>query len=286
VPLFKNVFVVVMADTSLATLEGSTNTPYLHALEKSAAVGAQYHGVGHPSLANYLAMTSGSTQGVLCNCDPSASSGSCGSFNCNSASNLCGCPQSVTSIADQLDAAGMTWASFAEGGGPPCNLTSAGNYDVHHVPLLYYSSVQGNPTRCNSHIVDYSLFITALDGILPSFAFITPNTVDDMAKPYPRDATNLPAGDTWLSNNVGPLLNSTTVKQGGLVVVVWDEGDVSVVPTDDPIPIFVMSPYAKTNYRSPVSANHYSLLATIEDGLDLPRLGSGVTPLADYFPAN
>jgi hypothetical protein len=39
---------------------------------------------------------------------------------------------------------------------------------------------------------------------------------------------------------------------------------------------------------SSVMANHYSLLATFEDGLGLPRLGSAVTatPLADYFPAN
>jgi hypothetical protein len=51
----------------------------------------------------------------------------------------------------------------------------------------------------------------------------------------------------------------------------------------------VLSPYAKSaGYVSAVKGDHYSLLATIEDGLGLPRLGSaiGKTPLADYFPAN
>ena len=55
-----------------------------------------------------------------------------------------------------------------------------------------------------------------------------------------------------------------------------------------------MSPYAKTGgYVSTATADHYSLLATIEDGLDLPRLGKAASPgtgfaatLADYFPAN
>jgi hypothetical protein len=39
---------------------------------------------------------------------------------------------------------------------------------------------------------------------------------------------------------------------------------------------------------SPTKANHYSLLATIEDGLGVGRLGkAGMTnPLQDFFPAN
>ena len=50
-----------------------------------------------------------------------------------------------------------------------------------------------------------------------------------------------------------------------------------------------LSPYAKTSaFVSPVHGDHFSLLATIEDGLGLPRIGSAVAakPLSDYFPAN
>jgi hypothetical protein len=50
-----------------------------------------------------------------------------------------------------------------------------------------------------------------------------------------------------------------------------------------------MSPYAKGNgYVSATKGDHYALLATIEDGLGVGRLGSamGATPLVDYFPAN
>jgi hypothetical protein len=74
-------------------------------------------------------------------------------------------------------------------------------------------------------------------------------------------------------------------------VVVWDEDDASggVSGTDDPVPIFVMSPYAKSGgFVSATKADHYALLATFEDGLGLPRMGKAAkaTPLADYFPAN
>ena len=78
--------------------------------------------------------------------------------------------------------------------------------------------------------------------------------------------------------------------------MLWDEDDDSggiLGDTDDPIGIFVISPYAKAGgYTSTVMANHYSLLATIEDGLGLPHLGSAANPgsgyaatLSDYFPA-
>ena len=79
-------------------------------------------------------------------------------------------------------------------------------------------------------------------------------------------------------------------------MVVWDEDDESggLRGSDDPIAIFVMSPYAKAGgYVSSVKANHYSLLATIEDGLGLPHLGMASNPgagiaatLTDFFPAN
>ena len=81
---------------------------------------------------------------------------------------------------------------------------------------------------------------------------------------------------------------SPAYQDGGLIVIVWDEDDDSggITGTDDPIGMFIISPYAKTNFPSGVTADHYSLLATIEDGLGVGRLGqaSGATPLTDFFP--
>lgn len=120
----------------------------------------------------------------------------------------------------------------------------------------------------------------------PTFNFIAPNLDDDM-----HDAP-VATGDTWLGTHLGDILSSSSYKAGGLVIIVWDEDDSSggYFPpySDDPIGLWVISPYAKSGgYVSTTTANHYSLLATIEDGLALERLGNAAkaSPLSDFFPA-
>jgi hypothetical protein len=63
IPLFSHVFVIVMENTSWATLDQST-TPFIHSLKSNWAYAADYHGVTHPSLPNYVALVSGDTQGI------------------------------------------------------------------------------------------------------------------------------------------------------------------------------------------------------------------------------
>src|SRR5262249_55818950 len=108
IPLFGHVFVIVMENLSLSTLEDPDNreaSPFLHSLEASAASSKNYHGVAHPSLPNYLALTSGATHGVECDCSP-AGSGSCNDLVCNTLLSSCSCAQETGSIADQLEDAG------------------------------------------------------------------------------------------------------------------------------------------------------------------------------------
>jgi hypothetical protein len=243
-------------------------------------------------LPNYVALTSGGTQGIACDCEAVPDAGTCGLL-CNSTLNdgTCSCDVSAQNLADEIEAAGETWMAFGEdmGATTPCNLVNSGNYAVRHVPFLYYDDVQTNTARCNAHVVDFSLFDVAN---APNFTFIAPNLVDDMHNPDPTTSANIPDGDTWIGPQVASIVASTAYTSGGLLVVVWDEDDLSgegPLDTNYPIPIFVMSPYAKSGgYVSTVDADHYSLLATIEDGLGLPRLGSATTatPLKDYFPAN
>jgi len=102
---------------------------------------------------------------------------------------------------------------------------------------------------------------------------------------------NITAGDTWLGKNVPPILASTAYKNGGLLVVLWDEDDASggIQNTDDPVGIWVFSPYAKSGgFVAKSHYDHYSLLATVEDGLDLGRIGKAAqaTPLTEFFPPN
>jgi hypothetical protein len=290
IPLFSSVSVILMENTSLSTLAPAMKSgaaPNLEALAASHATGSNYHGVAHPSLPNYVALTSGATQGIACDCKAAPEAGVCTSTTCNFFFGSCSCPTASQNLADQIEAAGLTWMDFGEDMGAPCNVVDSGNYAVRHNPFLYYSDVQGDAARCAAHVVDFSQF----DPSHPAkFNFIAPNLVDDMHDPDPVNATNIPDGDRWLGPHVASIVASPAYAAGGLVVVVWDEDDGSggLSGTDDPIPIFVLSPYAKgKGYVSPTRADHYALLATIEDGLGLARLGAAATatPLVDYFPS-
>jgi phosphatidylinositol-3-phosphatase len=292
IPLFSHVFVVLMENTSLKTLEAGINNnqaPNLATWQGKYATGSDYHGVAHPSLPNYIALTSGDTQGIGCDCGAAPGNGTCHPV-VDVCIGTCSCNTNATGhIADQLEAAQKTWMDFGESMGTACNLVDSGNYAVRHNPFLYYNNVQTNTARCTTHVVDFSQFDP---NNAPNFSFIAPNLVSDMHNPDPPDSTNIPNGDKWLGIHAGAILSSSGYKNGGLLVIVWDEDDGSgglLGNTDDPIGIWVMSPYAKSGgYVSATHADHYSLLATFEDGLDLGRIGkaSGAQPLTDYFPPN
>ena len=302
IPLFTNVFLVMMENLSYSTLHdaitnGDNGTANFKSFTDSYATGDDYHGAHeggsavHPSLPNYVALTSGDSQGIACDCQPLPEAGDCASFGaCTTITGNCGCNQSATNVADQIEAASRTWKAYGEGMGTPCNVEddNTTSYVTRHVPFLYYDAIRTNAARCTSHVVDFSTFTSDLAETPSNFMYIAPNLTNDGHDPQnPADhSTNISNANTFLGTLVPAIVGSSPFKKGGLLVVVWDEDNSSgVFSNDDPIPIFVMSPYAKTGFVSHVTADHYSLLATIEDGLNLPRLGQAktATPLVDYF---
>lgn len=125
VPLFSHVFVIMEENTSLSTLLAAINAnaaPNFASLLKTYASGTQYHGVAHPSLPNYVALTSGGTQGLACDCAATAGLGTCNSSNCYLlASDSCTCVESVPNLADQLETANKSWMAYGETMVTPCN---------------------------------------------------------------------------------------------------------------------------------------------------------------------
>ncbi|MEO8877802.1 MAG: alkaline phosphatase family protein, partial [Polyangiaceae bacterium] len=299
IPLFDHVTLVMMENLSYATLSTAINqdagaTANLRALRNTYATGDDYHGAHsagkavHPSLPNYIALTSGDYQNITCDCKPLPEAGACSAISCNLALGNCGCNQSAANLADQIETATKTWKAYGEGMGTPCNIADNGGYAVRHVPFLYYDAIREDAARCTSHVVDYSAFATDLAGSPPNFMYVAPNLTDDGHDPNnPTDhSQNIANVDTFVGKIVPLITASNAYKNGGLVVIVWDEDDSSgVFSNDAAIPIFVLSPYAKKAFVSHVTADHASLLATIEDGLNVPRLGQAktATPLADYF---
>lgn len=240
VPAFSHVVVVVFENKARDKVLGNRNAPGFNALARRGAVLAGYRGVTHPSLPNYLALVSGSTQGIGSDCTS--------------------CTVPGRSLADTLAAGGRTWKAYAEGlPRPGWTGASRGRYAKKHVPFLYFRRVLSRPAWLR-RVVPLSQLSRDLAALrLPDFALVVPDLCHDM-----HDCS-VATGDRWLRRFLPPLLKLANTA----VFIVFDESD-----TRDPrIPALALGPLVRPGSRFRPAMSHYGLLRTIEDGLALPRLG-------------
>ena len=236
---------------------------------------SDYHGVSHPSYPNYLAATSGSTQG--------ATSDHLGFY-------------STASIFSQVD---PSWRSYEEFMPAACDhiamtgSAATGYYVGRHNPADSYSSLPvGAPTAGDCPKLDEALGTTTsgalqqdvANGTLPEFSFVTPGLCDDMHN-FPAGvagcADDVKGGDSWLAKWIPILTSGPDYTSGHLLIdIAWDEGGggtdgadcVTASTADCIVPNIVISPYT-THVVSGTDFSHYSLLKTTEDLLGLPLLG-------------
>jgi phospholipase C len=260
-PGYQHVIWIWMENHSYSDIIGNTaQAPYLNSLAAGCGVATDYHNTTHPSLPNYLAATSGLPQPDL----PITSY-----LDCN-VSIIC--DTSAASVFGQ----GETWKSYAESMPSNCYKSNSGEYAVRHNPAVYYTKLSG----CASNDVPYARLATDLaDNALPAFSFITPNLIDDM-----HDGT-IAQGDAWLASSLPAILDSKEYRAGTTAVfITWDEGaggypiedcdDTTSTDNSCHVPTVVISPSTPAGTRSGTFFDHYSLLATTEQLLGLPRLGS------------
>jgi phosphoesterase family protein/glycosyl hydrolase family 12 len=212
----EHVFLLLEENTGYSSVVGNTaEMPYFNNLISQGALATSYYADFHPSLPNYIELTSGSNNGVTTD--------ECGTnFPSISADN----------IVRHLIGAGVTWHEYAEdipgAGYIDC---STGYYDSDHVPFRDYTDVQNSSSQ-QQNIVPFSQFATdLLAGTFAQVNYIAPNLVDDghscpgfaaSCSPTPLQNT-----DAWLLANIQPLLSSPMFQAGGdgLLIIVWDEGD-------------------------------------------------------------
>ncbi|HKW07884.1 MAG TPA: alkaline phosphatase family protein [Candidatus Dormibacteraeota bacterium] len=237
------VFVIVLENRSYAQVVGSG---YISQLAQQYAYTSDYHGVSHPSLPNYLALTSGSTYGIADDGWHSLPAGGLGA---------------------QLTASGISWRAYMEGMSNGC-YRSPYPYALKHNPFAYYGGA------CPPEVVPFTSFAADMQGDVPRFVWITPDLCHDG-----HDCSNSVV-NSWLTQTVPAILNSSAWQDGGVLFITWDEGEDSA----NSVLTLVIHP-EPVLHRSDRSYNHYSLLATIENELGLPRLGAAAqaTPMDDLL---
>src|SRR5215471_6764916 len=127
-PHFTHVVVVVFENHESSSIAGNPDAPTFNALARRYATLTDYTAVTHPSLPNYLALVSGSTQGITSDCTD--------------------CAVGARSLADTLGADRKSWKTYAEDlPYPGFTGASSGRYAKKHDPLLYFRDVVDSRVR-------------------------------------------------------------------------------------------------------------------------------------------
>jgi len=206
-------------------------------LASTYGVADNYQAIAHPSVPNYLALTSGQTWGVTDD-----------SYHVLARQDL----------GDQLTTARVTWRAYMEGLVRNDCLASPLPYDPGHNPFAFYGGT------CPPNVVPLSKQASDLASTTPGLSWITPDRCHDT-----HDCT-VTVGDEWLHGEVSAILGSSAFRSDGALFITWDEDDGSAGN-------YVLTLVLTPNLGHRVSHrhyDHYSLLATIEDLLRVPRLAN------------
>jgi hypothetical protein len=232
---------ILMENENFGSIVGSGSAPYINSLASTYGLATDYSAISHPSLPNYIALTSGSDQGISDDSDPS-------SHQLN-----------VPSIFSQLPAGASR--SLEESMPSSCAAGNSGEYAVRHNPETYYTNLG---TDCSN----YDVPLGAAPDLSARFTFVTPNLIDDM-----HDGT-IADGDNFLKSFVPALMATPQYQAGNTVIfITWDENSGS---TGNQVPCIVISPYTH-GVKDPTPYTHYSLLRTTEELLGLPLLGNAAS---------
>jgi phosphatidylinositol-3-phosphatase len=264
----RHLALIVLENKEYDQVVGNPSAPYInHTLIPTGRLFTSYFAVRHPSLPNYLVMTS-------------ARFGPCSTDVC---------PEdalSTESLFHQMNAATapISWKVYAEDMPSNCFASDSGLYAAHHNPAAYFRDIgPDGDDSCRRFDVPFTNLakdITA--GTLPRFAFIVPNVHDDMhtdAESPPCRLTSptqseVCQGDRWLRQILPALLHDAGRKDV-TVLIVFDEGLTTSGGGGHVLLLEVGPPRSVcSGCTSTGTLNHYGLLAGIEDWFGLPHLSS------------
>jgi len=247
-PRLQHVVVVVEENHAESQVIGSRSAPYLNSLARQGASFTSSYGEYHPSQPNYLALFSGSTQGLGDDSCPHRFSG--------------------PNLGSQLLSAGLTFTGYADSlphtGYLGC---TSGDYARKHAPWTDFPALPASVDQpWSRHPADWSA--------LPTVSFVIPDLQHDMHDGTVRQA------DDWLRANLGGYVQWAR-SHDSVLLVTWDEDD------DTPanrIPTLIVGAHVRPGVYTE-AVDHYRLLRTIEALYGLPTAGQSArrAPITDIW---
>jgi len=260
-PAFSHVVLIVEENHSYSDVMGNSTMPYFSSLASKYAVATQYYADGHPSIPNYLMLTTGQME--------TFDDGFSGTISDDNA-------------VRELVNGGKTWKAYEE------SIPSAGYlgpdavpYVRGHDPFSFLSDVQNSSSQA-ANIVPFTQFAADLaNNALPQYAFIAPNLNDDA-----HDGT-LAQADSWLQTNVAPLLANSAFQSSGLLIITFDESeDSDIANGGGHVATLIIGSQVKTGYQSQTLYQHQSTLRLIlkASGVDsFPGLAASAPDMTEFF---
>ncbi|HZQ24621.1 MAG TPA: alkaline phosphatase family protein [Terriglobales bacterium] len=260
---FGHVILVVEENHSFSDVIGNSEMPYLNSLATQYGLATQYYANTHPSIGNYFELTTG----IVITDDETY---------------VGPVPETDDNVVRELLAIGRTWKVYAE------SLPSIGYtgedvypYSKRHNPFVFFTDVLNSPTQLNN-VVPFTQFAADLAASrLPNFSFIVPNLLNDAHDGSLTDA------DTWLSQNIGPLVSNPVFQNDGLLIVLFDESEFTDLQNlGGHVPAVLVSTQSKKGYQSTTFYQHQSTLRLILKGLGGTRFpGDAATApdMSEFF---
>ncbi len=239
VPRPDHVVIVVEENRADSKIVGSPDAPFITALAADNADFTQSYAETHPSQPNYLALFSGSFNGIT---DDS-------------------CPHTLTgpNLGDELAAAGLSFAAYSEDL-PSVGYTgcTSGKYVRRHAPWVNFPSIPAAAHQpLTAFPTDYST--------LPAVTFVIPNLDNDM-----HDGS-IARGDAWLQAHLGGYIGWAKT-HNSLFALTFDEDDGS--DNNRIATVLAGERVVPGSYSDRI--DHYSLLRTIQDAYGLAPIGNSV----------
>jgi phosphatidylinositol-3-phosphatase len=265
-PHSNHVVIVMEENRSYSSVVGQTSVwPNLNQLIREGALATHYYANDHPSIGNYLMLTTGQ---ILTTNDSSRR------------------VWNVDNIARRMLSSGTSFRIYAESVSRGYVGGNTGLYMIRHNPFALLSDIADSKTVAYAHLYPFTQFATDVaNGTLPKYSFIIPNIDDDAHSGSPQRA------DTWLHSKViAPLSTDSSWEPGGtgVLIVDFDEStDSDKAHGGGHIAVVMWGPIVKAGYKqkSGTVYQHQSMLRTDMEllGLSKPPGAAATAPVMSEF---
>jgi acid phosphatase len=240
VPAFSHIVVVIGENTNVTSVFGSASAPYINALAATGAKFTNSFALFHPSQPNYIALYSGSNQGVTND-------------------NYITTKYTTANLGASLIAAGKTYKTYSEGlPSVGYDGASSGLYARKHNPAANWMGTGTNQIP-NTPNQPFTAFPADFNN-LPNVAFVIPdlcNDGHDVCSPLNNRTLQY---DNWIETRLDAY-KQWAVNNNSLLIVTYDEDDFT--STNKIATVFYGAYVAQATYAQTI--NHYNVLRTIEE---------------------